>query len=388
MRRVDFFDWVGFSLPLGVAADSFRIRVCVPNQRCLPVKILTNGYASVASIALIGLVYGLWTRQSHGEKPNRSAAVNSIPVGKLAASSVDPDSVFSRIGSSEEAAVETATSAERIAGIDRSRTTDASTRPASTNTAIDMLPGIAHPLQVAEISASADGPLWKMHVNEGDWVDSGKLLALIDNRIAIASVVAAQSSAEREAGLKSAEAKVALAEQYLHRIEQAASKKAASGLEIDEAKSRLAEAKAALQEGRETQREAEARLQIEQARLDSYEVRAPFDGTVVKIHRHLGETLSRDAVLVTLADTRRLRAEMHVPISMIQKIQSSDMISLVADLPEQPVVKAKVVYVAPLIDAATQTIRIVCEIENDNSKLPAGFAVRLQHINRADSPGS
>lgn len=350
-------------------------------------KFLTNGYASVVSIALIGLVYGLWTRQMQSEKPTRAASANSVPVGKLAASSVDPQSVFSRIESNgdERQNLGGEQPAQEAAGLGSGAS---SLRTAPATSFIDMLPGIAHPLHVAEISASADGPLWKIHVSEGEWVGSGKLLALIDNRIAIASVVAAQSSAEREAGLKSAEAKVALAEQYLNRIEHAAAKKAASGLEIDEAKSRLAEAKAALQEGRETQREAEARLQIEQARLDSYEVRAPFDGTVVKIHRHLGETLSRDAVLVTLADTRRLRAELHVPIALMEHIQANKTISLVADLPEQPIVPAKIVYVAPLIDAATQTIRIVCEIENDNSKLPAGFAVRLQQINQVQPPSS
>jgi multidrug efflux pump subunit AcrA (membrane-fusion protein) len=39
--------------------------------------------------------------------------------------------------------------------------------------------------------------------------------------------------------------------------------------------------------------------------------------------------------------------------------------------------KAKIVFIAPLIDAATQTIRVVVEIENSDKQLPAGFAVRL-----------
>lgn len=242
---------------------------------------------------------------------------------------------------------------------------------------IEMLPGIAHPLQVAEISAAADGPLWKLFVAEGDTVSTDTVMALIDNRVALASVIAAQSSADRKAMLEAANAKVSLAEQFLNRIEQAASKKAASGLEVDEAKSRLSEAKAALQEGRESQRDAIARLKIEQARLETYEIRAPFQGTVIKISPHLGETVSRGAPIVKIADINRLRAELYVPLALATLQKVGEIVELRADLPNRPLLNAKIVFIAPLVDAATQTIRVVVEIENSDKQLPAGFAVRL-----------
>ena len=240
-----------------------------------------------------------------------------------------------------------------------------------------MLPGIAHPLQVAEISAGADGPLWKLLVAEGDVVDSDAVLALIDNRVALASVVAAQSSANREAMLQSANAKVSLAEQFLDRIQQAARKKAASGLEVDEATSRLSEAKAALQEGLESQRDAIARMNIEQARLETFEIRAPFKGTVIKIHPHLGETVSRGAPIIKIADINRLRADLYVPLSLVSAQHIGKTVELRADLPNRPLLNAKIVFITPLIDAATQTVRVVVEIDNTTNQLPAGFAVRL-----------
>lgn len=247
---------------------------------------------------------------------------------------------------------------------------------------IEMLPGIAHPLHVAEIAAAADGPLWKLFVAEGDTVTPDTVMGLIDNRVASASVHAAQSTAERQAMMEAAKAKVSLAEQYLNRIQQAASKKAASGLEVDEARSRLAEAQAAFKEGLESQRDAIARLEIEKARLDTHEIRAPFRGTVIKIYPHLGETVSRGAPIVKIADVTRLRADLYVPLSRSSSIRNGEFIVLQAELPQQPLLDAKVVFVAPLIDAATQTIRVVVEIENLNTQLPAGFAVRLSPIDR------
>jgi RND family efflux transporter MFP subunit len=247
---------------------------------------------------------------------------------------------------------------------------------------IDMLPGIAHPLQVAEISAAADGPLWKLFVAEGDAVAPNTVMGLIDNRVALASVTAAQSTADRQAMMEAAKAKVSLAEQYLNRIQQAASKKAASGLEVDEAGSRLAEAKAALQEGLESQRDAISRLEIEKARLDTHEIRAPFQGTVIKIYPHLGETVSRGAPIVKIADVTRLRADLYVPLTRAASIRVGEATQLLAELPGQPLLNAKVVFIAPLIDAATQTIRVVVEIENPDKLLPAGFAVRLSPVGR------
>lgn len=323
-------------------------------------KFPINGFFSIVSIALVGVAFGLWTRQSQPESTHNS----TLPRGK---------SVSVRSNSDvQEAELPGQTSDMSLANHVRTGLSEG-----SFVSQLEMLPGIAHPLQVAEISAGADGPLWKLLVSEGDVVPAETVLALIDNRVALASVIAAQSSADRQAMLDSANAKVSLAKQFLHRIQQAANKKAASGLEVDEATSRLSEAKAALQEGHESQRDAQARLKIEQARLETFEVRAPFQGTVIKIYPHLGETVSRGAPLVKIADINRLRADLYVPLSLASSQRVGETIELRADLPNRPLLNAKVVFIAPLIDAATQTIRIVVEIENSSNQLPAGFAVRL-----------
>jgi RND family efflux transporter MFP subunit len=324
-------------------------------------KFLTNGYASILSIALVGVAFGLWTRNSQSD-PRVNLSPRPVVHSDLTESSdvlpAEPErsSIYYQLDSTQ-------VSGQSVVG-KRSK-------------AIEMLPGIAHPLQMAEIAAAADGPLWKLNVSEGEAVSSDSVLALIDNRVAVASVISAQSSADRQAMLISANAKVSLAEQFLNRIQQAASKKAASGLEVDEASSRLAEAKAALQEGQESQRDAVSRLKIEQARLDTYEVRAPFSGTVIKIYPHLGETVSRGAPIIKIADIKRLRAELFVPLSLVSAQRIGETIELRADLPNRPLLSAKIVFIAPLIDAATQTIRIVVEIDNTTNQLPAGFAVRL-----------
>jgi len=120
-----------------------------------------------------------------------------------------------------------------------------------------------------------------------------------------------------------------------------------------------------------------SRLKIEQARLDTYEVQAPFSGTVIKIYPHLGETVSRGTPIIKIADINRLRADLYVPLSLVSAQRIGETVELRADLPNRPLLDAKIVFIAPLIDAATQTIRNVVEIDNTTNQLPAGFAVRL-----------
>jgi membrane fusion protein (multidrug efflux system) len=242
---------------------------------------------------------------------------------------------------------------------------------------IDMLPAVAKPLEIAELSTPSDGALVSLNVREGDQVQQGSLLAVTDDRIAAASCRVAEAGASREASLAVAKAKQTLAAQYLERIKQTFSEKAASGLELDEARSRLEEARAMLLEGYELKREAKAKLDLEQARLDDHRLMAPFSGTVTRIKKHVGETLTRDDVLMTLVNLSRLRAELNVPLQYIDHFPTSSTTRLIASLPNQPLLQATVVHVDPIIDAATNTFRIVVEIDNSDQLLPAGFAIRL-----------
>ena len=243
---------------------------------------------------------------------------------------------------------------------------------------INILPSIAVPIQKADLAVSIDGPLSELYVQEGEEVEAGALLALIDNRIAKASAEAARAAASRTAALLSATTKVTLAEQYLERIQAAAKKNAASGIEVDEAHSKLEEAKAQVQDCAESKREAEARLAIELARLQSHEVRAPFAGIVVKVHKRLGETLGRDQVLITLVNVETLRAEIFIPVEEITKVHRNAPIDVYADLPRTPALQGKITHIDPLIDAATGTIRITVVIDNRETQLPAGFALKLR----------
>lgn len=336
-------------------------------------------YFSIALMGSGGVLLGLWTRID--DQATSEVTINAAPSGVVATSlrMVDETNCVDRNNSETNLLTRTSVASNTNATTSHSFIKEITS--ASKNRSVfdsgKWLPAIAQPLNRAELACSVDGPLAEIFVSEGDEVQHGQPLALIDNRVASASVAAAQSAADREAILTSARVKVSLAEQYLKRLQTAAQKNAASGIELDEAKSRLDEALSQVEEGLELQRESIARLAVEIARYDSHELHAPFNGTIVKIHKRVGESIGREQTLITIVNVEKLRAELFIPVDQRSYFLKNETVSLVADLPGQPRMAGKIVHIDPIIDAATNTIRGLVEIENQSRKLPAGFSIRV-----------
>ena len=105
---------------------------------------------------------------------------------------------------------------------------------------------------------------------------------------------------------------------------------------------------------------------------------APFDGRVIQIYAGVGNTIDPSQVAVHVAKLDELQVEMHLPIAYFGKISSGQTHELRASAPVNAYVKAKVLYVAPVVEPTSATFRAVFAIENQDLVLPAGFEVWFQ----------
>lgn len=249
---------------------------------------------------------------------------------------------------------------------------------ASTGEVVDMLPGIVKPTESAELSPAVDGVLEAILVEEGQTVAADAVLAVVDRDLAEASLRQAEFEAQRTASVQLAKTRVGVAEKYLARIEQAHRKQAASGLELDEALGRVDEARASLTEAHEQL--AAARNQLESARAQhaAHEVRSPIAGEVVRIQARRGEMVVRSEPVITVVDLAELQVDLYVPTGLLNQLRVGEPYTLAAEGPVARDIEATLIYVEPLVDAATDTFRCRFAIDNEYSGLPAGFAVRLR----------
>jgi len=192
-------------------------------------------------------------------------------------------------------------------------------------------PGVTEPRsRTIQLASELGGYLRAIHVQAGDRVRQGQVLAELDNDIQKLSVEMAEAVLERtradlrrleqgdrederavtRAGLDEAEANLRLAEFEANRIAEMNRQQAVSDREVAEVASTLALAKARreaaagrwrlscagareedLAYARAAVREAEAKLKTTQAVLEKTFIRSPIDGMVISRHSEPGEAL-------------------------------------------------------------------------------------------------
>ena len=127
------------------------------------------------------------------------------------------------------------------------------------------------------------GNILEVRVNEGDRVQSGQILAIIDDaqprsRVEVAN--GAVTAAEKEVIV--ADSDLALADSTLKRYQQLSEKKSVSPQEFDEVKARYQSAEARRDMARAAQAQANAALAQTRNSLGYAQIRAPFAGVVTE----------------------------------------------------------------------------------------------------------
>ena len=163
--------------------------------------------------------------------------------------------------------------------------------------------------QSSQIASQTMGNIVEIRAQEGDRVQSGQILAVIDDaqpRAAVEQSAAAVTAAQKE--VSSAESELALAQSTLKRYQQLYDKKSVSPQEFDEIKARSQSAEARRDMARAGEAQATAALTQSRTSLANTQVRAPFAGVVTEKKADAGAFASPGMPLFTLEDTRQLPA--------------------------------------------------------------------------------
>ena len=241
------------------------------------------------------------------------------------------------------------------------------------------------------ISSQLTARIERIAVREGDAVQAGEVLvelrsdeaqagresagaALAEARARVRQLaqvqrpVADQQLLQAQAARRLAEAEERRARELLGRgfVSQARVDEAARALESARAAERAAQAQAqASREGgadRELAatrlRQAEAGLEAAQARLDLLALRSPAAATVLTRAAEPGDTAQPGRTLLTLAQAGETRIIASVDEKNLQHVRPGLDASVVADAFPGEAFGARVVYVAPSIDAQRGTVEV------------------------------
>lgn len=184
--------------------------------------------------------------------------------------------------------------------------------------------GTLRPSHLVEVGAQVSGQLQKLHVNVGDTVSQGDLIAEIDATIQFNLLEASREALKAlEAQLAVQQSALQFAEREAARQQRMKAEEATSDVELERAQDALARAKGAMVQLESRIASQRARLSSDEALLGYSKIYAPADGTVMRVLAEEGQTLTATyvtPVILHLADLSTLTVECNVAQANIGKI--------------------------------------------------------------------
>ncbi|HXR09490.1 MAG TPA: efflux RND transporter periplasmic adaptor subunit, partial [Candidatus Acidoferrales bacterium] len=239
---------------------------------------------------------------------------------------------------------------------------------AQTTTAPDWLDavGTVRSAQSSQIASQTMGNIIEIRAQEGDRVQSGQILAVIDDsqpRAAMEQSAAAVTAAQKE--VSSAESDLSLAQSTLKRYQQLYEKKSISPQEFDEIKARSQAAEARRDMARAGEAQASAALTQSRTSFANTQIRAPFAGVVTEKKADAGTFASPGMPLFTLEDTRSYRLEAMVDESDIRLVRVGEAVPVLFDSLESAEFRGKVTQIVPAADPASRSFLVKIELPAD-----------------------
>jgi len=219
--------------------------------------------------------------------------------------------------------------------------------------------------RTAQVVPLLGGTVQDVKVNIGDAVKRGQVLA----------VIASTDLSDQRSQALTAERRLAVARTTFAREKKLWEEKISAEQDYIQARQAMQEAEI---EQNNTQQKLRAlgASRSGAGSLNSYELRAPFDGVVVEKHISLGQSVKVDSVLFNVSDLSTVWAEVAVPASDIDKVRVGETVTVKASAIEAQVT-GKVAYVGSLLGAQTRTATARIVLANPKTAWRPGMFVNV-----------
>ncbi|MBI4815417.1 MAG: efflux RND transporter periplasmic adaptor subunit [Deltaproteobacteria bacterium] len=226
--------------------------------------------------------------------------------------------------------------------------------------------GTTYPKEVAEIGPKISGIITKLEVREGQRVKKGEVLFRQDDADARLRL------SQAEVGLEAAKIQLKAMQVELDRNKTLLEQGAIQRAQWDQLEPRFEGAKIGVQQ-------AEVGIEISKKYLDDAIVRSPISGVITSKIKNEGEmvTTMPPTVVVVVQDQSTLELRFRMPERALVTVKSGDRVSARFDalgLARE----ARVVRLAPVVDARTRTIELTAELPNADGALRPGLLAQVE----------
>jgi RND family efflux transporter MFP subunit len=247
---------------------------------------------------------------------------------------------------------------------------------AAAATAAQPLACSIEPDRLAEVGTPSIGVIETLHVDRGDRVRKGQVLATRRADGERASLSVASTRAQAEADVQAALANYEFLRDKHARNEELVQKNFISRQALDQTRAEARVAEQKLAQAREQQRIWQGERDLAQAQLAMRSIKAPFDGVIVDRYVWAGERVETKP-LFRIARVNPLRVELMMPVSLYGTVEAGTILEVTPELPHSRPLKAKVTLVDTVMDSPSNTFRARAALANPDARLPSGVRCRV-----------
>lgn len=225
------------------------------------------------------------------------------------------------------------------------------------------LVGTTEAIARSTIAAEVSGLVEHFPVREGDFLEKGKVLAILKSTDLVLRLKAAVASREK------ARASLIFAEKELVRHTKLKDADSIAARKYDEA----------LYQHQSLEQEvlrSEAEIELLRDNIKNKTVVAPFSGFVAKEHTQVGEWLPVGGPVVTLVDLVHIRITVDVPERYVVKLSPGSAVRVEVESLSDGTIIGKIAAILPEGDPNARTFPVRVTLPNPGFKIKSGMEVR------------
>ncbi|MGH8761272.1 MAG: efflux RND transporter periplasmic adaptor subunit [Burkholderiales bacterium] len=243
----------------------------------------------------------------------------------------------------------------------------------------------------ATVSAQITGMLVDVRVEEGDRVEQGQVIALLDSKSYTASLRAAEASAlAAQAEAEQIKAEVEQGDRKARRQAELLDSQLVSREMAEQAQTELLTAQARLRAARRRAESARAQLQSADVAIGHTEVKAPFGGVVIHKAAQIGEIVSPQSNggftrsgICTIVDMDSLEVDVDVNEAYIGRVTAGMSAEVVLDAYPNWRIAAHVVAIVPTADRGKATVRVRVGFDLKDARIVPDMGARVSFLEQA-----
>lgn len=246
---------------------------------------------------------------------------------------------------------------------------------------------VIRPYRIVEIHAPAVGLIDKVHVDQGDVVRTGQVLAVLESEAEQAVADLAKFRSTMTGPILTAEARAEHTAQKFGRKDELLKKGFVTVEDKDQSRAEKKVAEAELHEAQENKQLAGYEYRRAAAQLKLRTIRSPVPGVVTERLLNPGEVAELGVgqkPILKIAQLDPLRIEVILPIRMYGQLSKGAVAEIVPESPIGGSYSAYIQGIDKVLDAASATFAVRLELQNANYKLPAGVRCKANFTPTSD----